>query len=81
MCDVRFTIWEFSDRGKRIRKCVCYLRITIYELRFIDNVRLVPSGAYVRGTIFDVRLRSSHALRENLVNERAETLGSAYVRG
>ena len=30
--------------------------------------------------MYDVRLRSSRVLRENLANERAEVLGCAYVR-
>ncbi len=27
-------------QGNRIRKCGCYLRLTSYELRFIDHVRV-----------------------------------------
>ncbi len=28
------------QQGNRIRKCGCYLRLTSYELRFIDHVRV-----------------------------------------
>ena len=30
------------------------LPFTIYDLRFVDNVRLAPNGAYVRRTIYDM---------------------------
>ena len=29
-----------SRQGKRIRKCVCHVRFTMYDVRFINNVRV-----------------------------------------
>ena len=61
--------------NRQRRAELAHLRITNYELRIINNVRLAPSGTYVRRTIYDMGVRR---LRREL-DEREDFLRTVIM--